>query len=207
LQAEKEIEKQHIRSRIASDLHDEIGSNLSSIALTSHILENRLNGEPQYKTRLKDLESLAIQSAESIRDIVWFINPENDSFDKLINKMRHTTAQMLSDTKYTFNVNVSGNKDCVIDLEIRRNLFLIYKETLNNVIRHARAKNVQINLDQDKASFVLKVKDDGIGFDPDKTDGNGLKNFHKRAQAMNGSIKIDSKINRGTQIIITAKIP
>ena len=195
------------RQRIASELHDEIGSNLSSMALTSHILTDKLQGDPKYLKRLSDLENLATTSAESIRDIVWFINPQNDSFEKLINKMRLTTTQMLGDIKFNFKTNAMENIDSNIAIEVRRNLFLIYKEILNNIIRHAHARYVQVDLQKDKNSFVLKVKDDGRGFNAALKMGNGLRNFQMRAKAINGSVTINSHINKGTEILVNGRIP
>ena len=206
-EAQREIEKQQLRSRIASDLHDEIGSNLSSIALTSQILEEKLKGANKYLKRLYDIEHLARMSAEAIRDIVWFINPENDDFEKLVKRMRHMTSQMLLDIDYSFNCS-DLSAIGILDLDIRRNLFLVYKEILNNIIRHSKASKVTIDLFLKDDFLNLHVKDNGIGFNPQfEQKGNGLRNYYLRSKAMNGCIEIKSEQNHGTEIFLKVKIP
>jgi signal transduction histidine kinase len=114
---------------------------------------------------------------------------------------------MLTEINYQFNTDALEKINNNPGLEIHRNLFLIYKEILNNIIRHSQARNVCINLRKEKNTLILKVNDDGIGFKPGGAQGNGLKNFQMRSRAINGSVKIDSQINQGTEITVIIKIP
>lgn len=202
-EARREAEKEHIRSRIASDLHDEIGSNLSSIALIGQVLQEKVKFPRQIRERLQEIPQIARLTAESMRDIVWFINPENDDWEKLLVKMRETVNMMLEMYDFNFNIPEEGIT-LEVDLNFRRNLFLIYKECLQNVIKHSRAQTVQIELRQENSGLILRVADDGVGFDSDREySGDGLKNIRRRATDIGGKLKIFSEAGKGTTVTLT----
>lgn len=206
-EAQQEAEKEYMRSRIASDLHDEIGSNLSSIALISQIVEGKLKLQPPLKIRMQEIPRIARLTAESMRDIVWFINPENDDIDKLLAKMRETANLMLETVGFTFT---APEKDISMetDLDFRRNLYLFYKECLQNIIKHSNSKKVRIEIQKKDKCLQLRVADDGIGFDASQEyGGSGLKNLQRRAADMGGEMQITSEIGKGTTIMLTANIP
>ena len=206
-EAQKEIEKEQIRSRIASDLHDEIGSNLSSIALISHVVETKSKLQESMKQRLRESQRIARVTAESMRDIVWFINPINDDMEKLIIKMRDTANVLLDQKDFTFTTPENGIT-LQGDLNLRRNLFLIYKESLQNIIRHANASKVDIQIEEINDSFILRIRDNGDGFEKHQTiSGNGLKNYQIRAKEMGASINVNSAKDKGTEIELSMKIP
>jgi signal transduction histidine kinase/ligand-binding sensor domain-containing protein len=206
-EAQKEKEKEQMRSRIASDLHDEIGSNLSSIALISHMLEEKVKLQQTFKVRLQDIQRIARLTAESMRDIVWFINPENDDMDKLLKKMRETANLLLEQTNFEFNMPGSGIT-FQGDLNFRRNLYLIYKESLQNIIKHAGATKIEINFQQSDHHLHLLIRDNGKGFNTQLSNsGNGLKNIQRRAGEMGAVIDIRSGDQKGTEISLSAEIP
>jgi signal transduction histidine kinase len=196
----EENEKALIRSRIASDLHDEIGSNLSSISVSSQMLAKSRNLAEKEKQLLEDITLTSKESVESIRDIIWFINPTNDSPVDIIQKMKETASKMLNGIEHRFICN-----DCKIleerDLGFRRNLFLIYKEILNNIVKHSQAKNVSINIFEKSKQIILEVEDDGIGFDNTKISGNGLglKNIIRRAESLGGNASVVTLHGQGTK--------
>jgi signal transduction histidine kinase len=201
-EAQKEAEKEQMRIRIASDLHDEIGSNLSSIALIGQVLLEKVKVSQRMKERLQEIPRIARVTAESMRDIVWFINPENDDWDKFLAKMRETANQMLEMQEFTFNVLERGIT-LETDLNFRRNLYLIYKECLQNIIKHSRAQKVEIELRQKDNSLILRVGDDGVGFDTGREySGNGLKNLRRRAADIGGKLEIISEIGEGTTVTL-----
>jgi len=205
-EAEKETEKETMRSRIANDLHDEIGSNLSSIAIIGEVLEKRLSLVENDKKRLHKIKHIAQLTAESIRDIVWFVNPENDSIEKLKSKMREVANLMLEVEKIDFQVSMKNTFKT--DVNFRRNLYLIYKEILQNIVRHSKASKVRISLVIAKNELVLEVEDNGIGFDTKKENtGNGLRNFQIRARELKGEITINSDLQKGTTILLKVKYP
>jgi ligand-binding sensor domain-containing protein/signal transduction histidine kinase len=203
---EKEIEKQKIRNRIAQDLHDEIGSNLSSISLMSELIQNNENINAEASEKIKRIHKVAKGSTQSIRDIIWLTNPSSDSVKDLIAKMKEVADNTLG----KFNLNFDYPKDVSeINLlpETKRNLFFIYKEALNNIVKHAEAKNVDIKLLVEKSSILLSIKDDGKGFNAlENFGGNGLKNIRSRANEINADLKFESNPGIGTLLELTANI-
>lgn len=205
IKREEELEKALIRSRIASDLHDEIGSNLSSISVSSQIIKKSAQLNPDEKNMLEEIILTARESADSIRDIIWFINPDHDNQEDLILKMRDTAAKMLNGIDYSFIMDKAG-KINIKDLKIRKNLFLIYKEILNNIVKHSKATKVIISLEEKSNYIYLSIMDDGIGFDETEVVlGDGIKNLKQRAKAINGLLEIKSKPSFDTTITLTVK--
>lgn len=206
IEQEKEIEKQKIRNRIAQDLHDEIGSNLSSISLMSELIQNDEKINADASEKIKRIHKVAKGSTQSIRDIVWLTNPSSDSVKDLIAKMKEVADNTLG----KFNLNFDYPKDISeINLlpETKRNLFFIYKETLNNIVKHAEAKNVDIKLLVEKSSILLSIKDDGKGFNAlENFGGNGLKNIRSRANEINANLKFESNPGKGTFLELIVNI-
>ena len=210
LEAQQQVEKEQMRSRIASDLHDEIGGNLSSIALTSQMLEGQKSLDNKTKKYLHSVRELAQSSADAIRDIVWFINPENEGFHKLIEKMHYTAKIMLE----PFQLNIEDNIAIDLfgtDVKVRRNFYLIYKEVLQNVLKHSKAKKVNISWQKKDNRLFLMVEDDGIGFNfsdySDYNDGNGLKNIQRRAHNIDALVQYNTEPGCGAKVTISLKIP
>ncbi|HGY55272.1 MAG TPA: hypothetical protein ENK44_06215 [Caldithrix abyssi] len=207
-EARKHAEQEQMRGRIAGDLHDDIGSNLSSIVLLSETLEHRLKPTGKEKQRLKQIRQIAMATAESMRDIVWFVNPLNDDMDKLLAKMRETANTMLSQVKLRVDIERSKDSGWQGDLNFRRNLFLLFKEALQNIVRHSRATEVVISIRQNKQMFRLEIQDNGIGFEA-KTQyaGNGLKNFKHRAKEMKAEYVLTTQQGAGTSVLLIKNIP
>ena len=205
-ESEKELEKQIMRSRIASDLHDEIGSNLSSITLLSSFMSNNIDHNSEITKQLNDINTAARQSAESIRDIIWFINPTSDKLGSLFSRIKDTTNLMLAGINY--NVHMGEiNADEKINPEFKRNLYLIYKEVLNNIIKHASAKNVEIIFKKENHKLKISVLDDGKGFEVSTAkEGNGMRNIKNRAEQIGGVLEIISAIGKGTKINLETNI-
>lgn len=206
IEQEKEIEKQKIRNRIAQDLHDEIGSNLSSISLMSELIQNNENINAEASEKIKRIHKVAKGSTQAIRDIVWLTNPASDSFKDLITKMKEVADNALG----KFNLNFDYPKD-VSDInllpETKRNLFFIYKEALNNIVKHAEAKSVEIKFNIENESIFLSIKDDGKGFKTESINsGNGLKNIKSRAKEINAELKFESNSGKGTWLELSVNI-
>jgi len=191
---------ERIRFNIASDLHDEIGSNLSSISVDSQslILGNTLNDtERELAT---DISKTAKETVDSMRDIIWFINPKNDLNEDIIFKMKQTAAKLLLGIEWNLSVSEKVRMD-LFNLEIRRNIFLLYKEALTNVVKHSYAKKCQIRIDEDSANFYLSVEDDGIGFDDKKIKpSTGFRSMENRAKNIKAELGVSSKPNEGTLV-------
>lgn len=203
----KITELQAVRLRIASDLHDEIGSNLSSISVASQLLNRNPRLDPDDHRRLSEIAETAMETADAMRDIVWFINPDNDTAGDYLAKIRDVTAKLLG----TMEVELEISEEALAHftgLEDRRNLFLLYKEALNNIARHSRAENVSIQFREEGGILVLRIHDGGVGFDePALTRKGGLQTMRKRAQLLKSSLEIDSAPGRGTTLTLRKKIP
>ncbi len=199
------LEVERTRTRIARDLHDEIGSNLSTISLIAELLKKKKTlAEKDYK-KLDNVGFLSKEMTESLREIVWFINPENDDPGDLILKMKELAERMLSGVKYEFRVEGSGYFKN-LNLEKRRHIFLILKEALNNIIKHSEAKKVTINLSLPTTdTFRMEIEDNGVGMDLETVKrGNGINNLQRRADEINGKMEVTSTAGKGTRIVLSA---
>lgn len=198
-----------LRQRIASDLHDDIGSNLSSIALLAELGKTEVDEPDLVIEELTDIKKTADKTIESMRDIVWLIRPGEETWAQMLTRFRETAAKLLRAHEYTFNVTGSSS-DMRLPLEFKRDLFLIYKETLNNIVRHAEAEKVSIEIDCRRSRLELTIEDDGIGFnnlDQEFREGNGLRNLRMRAQAIGASLKVRSALTEGTRIHLSVPMP
>jgi len=206
IESEQELEKQKIRSRIASDLHDEIGSNLSSITLLSSLMKDNINHTPEVKKQLSDINFAAKTSAESIRDIIWFINPVSDKLGSLLARIKETANMMLAGVSYKINID-KVNPEVNISPELKRNIYFVFKEALNNIIKHSSAQNVLIQISKEGRALHIIIHDDGSGFNTDDVKaGNGLRNIRSRAGQLNGELAIDSSRGGGTKINLKVNI-
>ncbi|MEM7698070.1 MAG: histidine kinase [Verrucomicrobiota bacterium] len=198
-----------LRQRIASDLHDDIGSNLSSIALLAELGKTETDEPEMVVEELTEIKATADKTIESMRDIVWLIRPGEETWPQMLARFRETAAKLLRAHEYTFTVVGEGHGDR-LPLEFKRDIFLIYKEVLNNIVRHAQAENVKIHIEASRSRIQLRVEDDGIGFnnlDQEFREGNGLRNLRMRAQAIGGSIKVRSALTEGTSIQLMIPLP
>ena len=199
----KLLEVERVRVRIAQDLHDELGSNLSGIALASRMIQESDNLTRKQRERLAEISENATQTAETIRDIVWFINPTHDEPGELLTRMREIAVAMLA----TVRVSFEGQDDAfagVVDAGQRRQVFLIFKEILTNIARHAGCSHVRISLERVGTSCRLTVSDDGRGFDPCAAcHGNGLRNMRSRAERIGGTLTVTSTPASGTTVLLT----
>ena len=196
------LELNRLRAHIAQDLHDDIGSNLTGIAIASKIVRDREARGEQSQGELSEISATAMRTLDMMRDIVWLINPANDSFDDLVMRMRETASTILGTIEYVFHPVITKDGQ-VIDLEVKRNLFLMYKEILTNIVKHSQATSVTIHCLQHDGQVTMKVEDNGIGFDISVSSrGNGIRNLNGRARSINGNIEIDSHEGKGTCITI-----
>lgn len=206
VEVEKEFEKQQMRNRIAADLHDEIGSNLSSITLLSSMINNDARVNSEFKKQIQNINLAAKSSTESIRDIIWFINPTSDKLSSLFSRIKETTNFMLASFDYKIKMD-EVNTEEKINPELKRNIYLIYKEALNNVIKHSNAKSVKIDFQKINSNLIIVIEDDGKGFDLSNIkEGNGLKNIKNRGEQISAILEIITKPGKGTKIIIETSI-
>lgn len=193
------IEIEKMRNTIARDLHDDIGSTLSSINILSKVALVEQNGDTQnYLQRIGDQST---RMMEDMSDMVWSINPRNDSIEKVITHMREFATEIFESAGIEYHFSDNSKAGLTLDSDRRKNLFLIFKEAVNNAAKYSKANLVEIELYQQDHSLILKIKDNGKGFDKQKiTTGNGLRNQLERAKEVNGNITINSHLGRGTEL-------
>ncbi|HYE57115.1 MAG TPA: triple tyrosine motif-containing protein, partial [Rhodothermales bacterium] len=197
------LEVERLRIRIAGDLHDDFSSDLSGIALATELVERRSGLSERDRRQLRDVRLKAFQMIERLRDVVWVVNPEHDHLADLALRMRHTAATLLPETNVTFDLPASHHAR-TLPMAARRDLYLVYKEALHNVARHAQANNVHVSLAQHGKHLVLEVRDDGRGFAPDlSAPGQGLKNMRTRATQMKAGFALESRPGDGTTVRVT----
>lgn len=198
---------ENLRNRVARDLHDDMGSTLSTINILSTMAKSKLNTDnvraSEYLGKISDNSQ---RMMEAMDDIVWSIKPMNDSMQKITARMREIATSVLEakDIDLQFRTDDSI-EDVKMNMEARRDFFLLFKEAINNIAKYSKASEASVHLTVHHKRMMMIIKDNGVGFDIDSADGNGLGNMYKRAASLKGRIQIQSKPGEGTQI--TLNIP
>jgi signal transduction histidine kinase len=216
----KELERQNAieleRRRIARDIHDDLGGSLTQIAMTSQVDHEALRGSPQAASVLSGIYKAARDGIRALDEIVWAVNPEHDSFDSLVSYMQKYAEDFLGAAnigcRFSFPIEVPA---WPLSAEARHNLFLAFKEVLNNTVKHASATEVSIQLAVQSDAFVLRIKDNGRGFDHARSQpsdsgqiisGNGLANLEQRLASISGRCEINTARGQGTEVVFVAKM-
>ena len=198
------LKLQNIRNRIASDLHDDVGSTLNSISVYSEVAKQK---SPAVMHELEQIGDASRKIIEVMSDIVWTINPKNDTFESIILRMSTLSYNLLKakEIEHTFRADESLN-GTKLSLESRRNFYLIFKEALNNLVKYSNATRASIELTNERGLIKLAVRDNGAGFDIAQTSkGNGILNMKTRAEEMNAKLKIESEKGGGTNLELILK--
>ncbi len=205
----KIIEMERMRIRIASDLHDEIGSGLSSIALTSDLIEKEADNQISKSDLVSKIRNSARELSSSLDSIIWLIDPKKETLAELIEKMQTTTAIMLQGKKIDFKTGIEhALESSVLPPLFRRNIFLFYKEAVHNIVKHADAGHITISVTASQQRLVIDIRDDGVGFkESGASNGYGLKTMQTRANEINAKFQIRSNPGSGTQIRLEGRIP
>jgi ligand-binding sensor domain-containing protein/signal transduction histidine kinase len=188
-----------IRDRIATDLHDDLGANLTKIAVLGEVARQQ---GPRREGALASIAGIARESIANMGDIIWAIDPERDTMDDVVRKMRQHASETFADGETALTFRAPSTLDGrPVHIELRHDLFLLFKEAINNIARHARCRRVDVGLDVAGETLRLRVSDDGVGFDPDAaSDGRGTGSMRKRAARMGGRLDIASVPGRGTTL-------
>jgi streptogramin lyase len=198
------LKMQLMRNNISRDLHDEIGSSVSSVNMLSMVAKKQL-GEGHPVTPLLTQIGLSAQNAgDSINDIIWSIHPQNDSIERIILRMKELAAEMLELNEIAYQLNFDNQLTQLnIPMQHRRHLFMLYKEALNNLIKYAGCKNAFLSMQVIDNNLVMKIEDDGIGFDAaNHKPGNGLINMQQRAAEMKAELIVTTSHGKGCSIIL-----
>jgi signal transduction histidine kinase len=200
---------ERIRNRVARDLHDDMGSTLSTINILSSMAKAKLSTDT-FKTSeyINKISDNSQRMMEAMDDIVWAIKPSNDSMEKVVCRMREfaTSVFEAKDIDIDFKAEEEVN-NAQIDMEARRDFFLVFKEAVNNSAKYSKCSHAEINLLIEHHKLILRVRDNGIGFNVKTADsGNGLGNMQKRANALKGTLQIKSEENAGTTVTLTVPL-
>jgi signal transduction histidine kinase len=198
-----------LRIRVARDLHDDMGSTLSTINILSSMAKSKINIDPIRTTEyLGKISDNSQRMMDAMDDIVWSIKPSNDSMQKIAARMREFAINVLEAKEIEMDFRIDDAVfDVKLDMEARRDFFLVFKEAINNAAKYSKASMVTIQLGLHTKRLVLVVADDGIGFDPFESDnGNGLGNMQKRADAMHARLQITSAPGNGTQVTLNVPV-
>jgi ligand-binding sensor domain-containing protein/two-component sensor histidine kinase len=205
------VNLERMRTLIATDLHDDIGSGLSQIAILSEVARARASsGDRMPMESLERVGALARQLVDSMSDIVWSIRSEPDSFDSLISRMREFAIDLLVSQGIGFELRAPGVGEHVkLSLQARRQLFLLFKECVHNAARHSGCSKVTTTLLIEDKEILLAVGDNGKGLRADEkppgcAGGNGIPGMRQRAESIGGSIRFDSPPGQGCTVSIRA---
>jgi signal transduction histidine kinase len=203
------VEMERIRNRIAADLHDDIGSTLSSISVFSRLAEEELgDGAPGAASIIRRIGVSSQGVMESLDDIVWMIRPGNDSLDVIMTRIREYATAMFEARGIRFTLSIPPRVDEMkMSLEDSRQLYLIIKEAVNNIVKHSSCSFARLVIAVHKKDLLVTIRDDGQGFDSNiHPGGNGISNMRERALAMGGHLTIESGTEGGTTINFRTRI-
>jgi ligand-binding sensor domain-containing protein/signal transduction histidine kinase len=207
------IELERVRTRIATDLHDDIGASLSRMAILSEVVKRQkgTNGE-QSTAMLTEIADSARGLVDSMSDIVWSIDPRRDDLKSVVQRVRQFASDVLEAGNIEWEFHVPQELDGVrLGPEQRRHLYLIFKEAINNIARHSECRRVSLSINFEDGNLLCEIMDDGRGFlqkPPSESTsngrgGHGLPNMQSRARDIGGSLEVDSKPEHGTRLKLT----
>jgi signal transduction histidine kinase len=196
--------EQKVKDRIARDLHDDIAASMSGIRILSKVAHQQFAHKvPEAAPLLEQISKSAQSTLESISDLIWAVKPHPDYLNDMADRMREHAQKFLDAKDIDYQLNIPRNLPVMeMDIEARRNAFLIFKEAINNAMKHSECTRMDISLLADSEKMTLLVADNGIGFNvAEKIDtGVGLGSMTKRAHDIGGSIKITSEVGKGTKV-------
>ncbi len=209
IRVKSQLEIEKLKSKIASDLHDIIGAGLTEISILSEVAE-RSEGHSSsvVKKDLQKISETARQLVDSMSDIVWVVNPQRDSLHDLIVKLKDSYDEFFSSIGISFQVNnVEKSDDIKLPMDYKQNLLLMFKEAINNAIKHSGCKKLILEASYKNDVIEIVLKDDGSGFDLNKVKfGNGIKNMENRAKKIKGKLSWKSEVGGGTTVSFSGKL-
>ncbi len=216
LELEKTIQEERLktRERIARDLHDDLASTVGSAGLFVESVKRQLpDASQQAKEFLNKTSSLLSEAEEAMSDIVWSVSPRHDTLESLVARIRILTADLCKANRIEYEVHVNGDiAQHKISDDLRRNIYLIFKEAVTNAARHAQAERIEIRMNLKPAMIEIEVADNGKGFVPAQSDGaptkrgHGMRNMRKRAEEIGAALTIESTPGTGTTITLNKRM-
>lgn len=199
------IALQKVRNRIATDLHDDIGSTLTNISILSELSRQKLDRQEEAGVFLNRIAEEVNNSSQALDDIVWSINTNNDTLEQTVARMRRYAAEIFDGANIHYSLQLDDHfAQRKLNMEQRRDCFLLFKEVINNIYKHADAREVSIRVWLEGNQLHMTIEDDGKGFDPTLvTHRNGLKNMKQRTAKWKGQLQVQSVPGKGTHTAIS----
>ncbi|MGI8966389.1 MAG: sensor histidine kinase, partial [Limisphaerales bacterium] len=207
LEQQHAIEKE--RTRIAQDMHDQLGANLTEIGLLTELTKRTSSRPHEINSHLGKISERAREVSQTLDEIIWAVNPKNDSLPRLAAYIVHYAEELCEIALIQCRWHVSKNlPDIPLSAEVRHNIFLAVREALNNIVRHSAASEARLQLSAENSTLEIVLEDNGRGFSVEDLDpsGNGLDNIKKRIETLGGRIEMISSPNHGTKIGIIVKL-
>jgi signal transduction histidine kinase len=207
IQERERIERQHAleaeRSRIARDLHDDLGSSLTEISVLASTGQRPRSDESNHTNLFRAIAGKARSLIAALDVIVWAVDPEDNSLQSLADYLSGYTDEFFSHTEIVCRLKVPVSvPNITLEGRVRHDLLMAVKETLNNIVRHAEATEVEFRLAMPEGDLEIEIVDNGKGFDRSERDGHGLKNLSARLLKLGGNYSVESRVDGGTKVII-----
>ncbi len=205
MRQQEALEKE--RARIARDLHDQLGANLTQVALLGEMAETDKDLPEEVESHARQISQTARDTTRSLDEIVWTVNPANDTLDGLLNYICKYAQEYLALADLRYRLDVPPQlPNTAISPELRHNAFLAAKEAVNNVVKHSKADSAWLRLTLEGNRFILEIEDNGAGLSPEaeRKGRNGLRNMRKRMEDVGGSFEISPRPGGGTRVRLSA---
>lgn len=207
---EKEQAVQGERLRISKDMHDDIGTGISQIAILSEIAKKTAHIPETGTSVLEKISKVAGELIDNISNMIWITKPEYDNLESLVSYLREYAGSLFENTGIALRFELPPDLPPIpVHHQLRRNIFLVYKEALNNILKHANATALRIHFELTDTEFTIMVKDNGVGFDPEKerkSGGDGLGNMQKRLEDCHGRFVMESAPGKGCRIFMHCRL-
>jgi ligand-binding sensor domain-containing protein/signal transduction histidine kinase len=197
------------RARIARDLHDQLGANLTQISLLGEMAETDKDLPEEIESHAKQISTTARTTAAALDEIVWATNPSNDTLEGLVTYACKYAQEYFALAGVTYRIESPPRLPATpIPPDVRHNVFLAFKESVNNVVKHAQATAAKVRVLHDEQQFILEIEDNGRGLPADATEKgrNGLRNMRKRMEDVGGEFAVVPAPERGTLVRLTAPL-
>ncbi len=209
----RQYERQHAlsreRERISKDMHDEIGANLTKMAILSELVQKEPGSTEHLQNSLRKISETARATIDSMSEIIWALNPQNNALDNLAAYLRKYTADFFDKTAVQCRLDFpEAVPNHTLSSEFRRHIFMVVKEATHNIVKHAHASEVEMKFFSQDHALEIFIQDNGKGFCPNEVaaQGNGLRNMGKRMAELGGKFEITSQPDRGTKVKLWAKV-
>ena len=208
--AERRREIEQERARVAHDLHDDLGSRLTEVNMLATLVKSPTTSAAEKERYLGDLSETARHMVTSLDEIVWAVNPRNDTIASLASYFGSYAQRLLDLASISCGLDIAEElPEHPLDPRFRQELFFAFKEAVNNVVRHACATQVWLRISVREENLFVEVADDGQGLDPagNSAEGDGIVNMHERLKSIGGRCEISSDTNKGTTVRFSAPLP